>query len=95
MLSTQTSCVPSLEYGSKQTVVRKIYYFKPCGKATDESHLCLADESKAGEQNKQLNHRKNDTFFCFPIPITLKAHEKSRPSHPSAGNVRMPITSMK
>lgn len=95
MLSTDTSCIPSMEYGNKQTVVTKIHYFKPHGKATDDDHLYLADESKAGEQNKKLNHMKNHTFFCFPIPITLKAHEKSRPSHPSAGNVCMPNTSRK
>lgn len=78
MLSTQTSCAPILQWWNKQTVVTKIYYFKPHGKATGDSHLCLADESKAGEQNKQLS-RKNHTFFSFPISITLKAHQKMGP----------------
>lgn len=44
------------------------------------SHLHWADGSK-GEQNKLLNCMKNHTF-CFSIP--LRAHQKSRPSHPSA-----------
>lgn len=46
--------------------------FQTHEKATDDSHVHLTDASKAGDQNKQLRHMKN--------------HQKSRPSHPSAGH---------